>query len=93
MSVLLASPERMRKLNIEWRKEDRAARILSFPQGENPGPNRILGDLVLRTDRARFPDYLLVHGILHLLGYRHKAKSESKIMEERQKEVLKALKK
>lgn len=91
--MLLTSPERMRELNIEWRKEDRAARILSFPQGDNPGPNRVLGDLVLRTDKTRVPDYLLVHGVLHLLGYRHKTEGEASIMEERHREVMKALRK
>jgi len=91
VSVLLTSPGRMRELNVKWRKEDRAARILSFPQGENPGPKRVLGDLVLKAER-RFPDYLLVHGVLHLMGYRHRTAKEATIMEKRHKEVMSVLK-
>jgi len=78
----------MRELNIEWRGENRAAKILSFPQGETPGPVRVLGDIAIRGDGPGYPDYLLVHGIMHLLGYRHDTDDEAEKMKKREKEIL-----
>jgi probable rRNA maturation factor len=84
----LASPEKMRELNIQWRDEDRAASILSFPQGKSPGPQRVLGDLAIKSDVIPFPDYLLCHGLLHLLGYKHDTDAQYEKMEKKQKQLM-----
>jgi len=81
----------MRDMNLEWRGEDKPARILSFPQGSSPGPVRVLGDLAINGNEVKFPDRLLVHGILHLLGYEHDTEQGYRRMREKEKEVLKAL--
>ncbi len=69
----------MRRLNREWRKKDKPTDVLSFPSGERG----FLGDLVIDVPYAarqarsrghsleRELQILLVHGVLHLLGFDH----------------------
>jgi len=63
--------------------EDRPTDVLSFPQGEPPSPRgpQILGDVVIGVPAAQRQaeaaghslaaevEWLLLHGVLHLLGY------------------------
>ena len=96
VSVLLVDDPTIRGLNRRWRRLDRATDVLSFPFG--PGPDRILGDVVISVPRAaeqarrfRVPlarelKRLLVHGILHLMGYDHRTvaqRREMRALEER----------
>ncbi len=88
----------IRELNNSYRNINRATDVLSFPQD---GPDfSILGDIVISVDTAkrhavRYENTyefeikkLLVHGILHLLGFDHKKKKETMIMREKEKELL-----
>lgn len=88
----------IRLLNRTYRNINRATDVLSFPQD---GPDfSILGDIVISVDTAKrhaeryansFDDEikkLLVHGILHLLGFDHKKKKETIVMREKEKELL-----
>jgi rRNA maturation RNase YbeY len=79
VSVLLCGDARMRRLNREFRKNDRPTDVLSFP-AEVPG---LLGDVAIDVPYAarqarrrghgldREVQLLLVHGVLHLLGHDH----------------------
>lgn len=89
--MLITSPEKMRELNIEWRGEDLAASVLSFPQGESPGPERTLGDIAIRAGEEGVTDRMLTHGVLHLLGYNHDTVREWKKMEKLTDETLEAI--
>ncbi len=76
----------MTELNSAWRGRDRTTDVLAFAQREGPGPapdENLLGDVVICIDQARRQAaenrvplerelaMLLVHGVLHLLGYEH----------------------
>jgi probable rRNA maturation factor len=77
---LIAGDAELRRLNREYRRKDYATDVLSFPAAE-PGP--FVGDLAISFDRAREQArefghstddelrILLLHGVLHLLGYDH----------------------
>ena len=97
----------MRELNKTWRGENRPARILSFPQekyrrgeaclapkknAQAKGPFPILGDLAIRADKHAISDRMLVHGVMHLLGYTHGTDKNYEKMRAKEKEVLAALK-
>ena len=85
LSVLLVADGEMRRLNRDWRGKDRPTDVLAFAQGEGAGgaPDGLLGDVVISVDAARRQaaergetlgreaDRLLIHGLLHLLGYDH----------------------
>jgi len=88
----------IRELNTNYRDIKRATDVLSFPQD---GPDySILGDIVISVDTARRHavryqnsfEYeikkLIIHGILHLLGYDHKKKKEAEVMRAKESELL-----
>ena len=79
VSILFCGDRRMRSLNRAYRGLDRSTDVLAFP-AEAPG---ILGDIVVSVPYAARQaarlgeavvhelDRLLLHGLLHLLGYDH----------------------
>jgi probable rRNA maturation factor len=102
---LVADPE-MRTLNRTYRGKDRPTDVLSFPLHEPPIPKAApsLGDVVISIDTAAAAaveqgrplaaclDDLLIHGVLHLLGYDHEASAaEERRMERRARTVRSAL--
>jgi len=85
VSVLFCADARMRSLNRRWRGKDKSTDVLAFPtNGAGAAAGRgFLGDIVIsvpyaarearrrREPAAREVDRLLVHGLLHLMGYDH----------------------
>ncbi|MFQ5737256.1 MAG: rRNA maturation RNase YbeY [Thermodesulfobacteriota bacterium] len=79
VSVLLTGNARIRELNARYRKIDRPTDVLSFPM-DDP---YMLGDIVISLEKAASQasefsvtldeemGRLVVHGVLHLLGYDH----------------------
>lgn len=103
LSVALVSDRRMRVLNRDWRGKDRPTDVLAFAQREGPGgaPAGLLGDVVISVDTARRQaaerghsigrevDRLLVHGLLHLLGYDHERSApEARRMQRKERALL-----
>ena len=92
-------------LNKMWRDKDYATNILSFPyEAEYPHEDTgHLGDLVVTAqvvekEAAKYclaPDshwaHMIIHGILHLLGYDHQKDNEAKKMEALEAELLNKL--
>lgn len=86
LNVVLLSDRAIRRLNARYLGRPGPTDVLAFSQREGvaPGPeNRLLGDVVIGVETAlrqaserRAPlnaelDLLLVHGVLHLVGYDH----------------------
>ena len=83
LSVLITGDGEIKELNKTYRGKDRPTDVLSFPMGDRIDGKLILGDVVISLDTARRQakelghsleeevERLLVHGILHLLGYDH----------------------
>lgn len=104
LSILLTDDEEIARLNSRYRGKDGATNVLAFPMSEIPpaGPDAgMLGDIVVSIDTARresdaFEEpllmtvfRLLIHGLLHLLGYDHEASEEDALrMEEAEKRLL-----
>ncbi len=100
LSIIASDDAHMRQLNDDFRNKPTPTNVLSFRDGtygEIEGEFH-LGDIFLgfemiksEAEQSIIPlrDHLLhliVHGILHLLGYDHQEKHQAQIME--QKEVL-----
>jgi probable rRNA maturation factor len=102
VSVVLADDPVLEDLNRRFRGKPRPTDVLAFP-GEAPGPYRHLGEVIISTDRAlaQAPTYahpvadelarLLVHGLLHLLGYDHDSAPTRRQMREAEDRHLQAL--
>jgi probable rRNA maturation factor len=107
LSILFTGDRTMRTLNRFWRNVDRTTDVLSFSQREGRFPEirpELLGDIVIsvpQADRqareaghtlAREVERLLVHGLLHLLGYDHeRGPAEAGRMRRREREFMKRL--
>ena len=86
LSVLIVDDEQMSKLNQQYRGISHTTDVLSFPMLEGEYGQvapEMLGDVVISAQTAKtmseetgvefksILDLLLVHGILHLLGFDH----------------------
>lgn len=106
ISVVLSDDEHIRELNKHHRNMDKPTNVLSFPPARSkapPGTPRFLGDIVLAFEtierEARDEDkplenhitHLVVHGVLHLLGYDHEDEEEAELMENRERQILSGL--
>ncbi|MBI5086690.1 MAG: rRNA maturation RNase YbeY [Acidobacteria bacterium] len=79
---MVTSDKELRRLNREFRGADYPTDVLSFP---SPSPEGGLGDIAISGERASEQAaalghdastetaILLLHGVLHLLGYDHEA--------------------
>jgi probable rRNA maturation factor len=104
ISLLLCDGPAMRALNRRWRAIDGSTNVLSFPQRPaRPGQSLEagpVGDVVVALPVARREARrtgmaleahlarLLVHGLLHLLGYDHERPGEAERMAEKEREIL-----
>lgn len=102
LSVVITTDEEIHQLNKHYRKIDRPTDVLSFESDEvDPESGiRYLGDIAISFPRAQQQaenaghstlneiSLLLVHGILHLLGYDHDSPETKKQMWEFQDRIL-----
>ena len=99
-SVLFSSDQQVQELNARWRGKDQPTNVLSFPAPDTAG---ILGDIVMAYETCLteaeaagktlkdHATHLLVHGILHLLGYDHETDDDADDMEGLEIEILASL--
>ena len=99
LEIFLVPDVVMRDINREYRGKDKETNILSFEAADMPRPGEKLahlGEIYLApgyiSAHNEDIEYLLVHGILHLLGYDHeKGERKARIMEKKEVEVIKKL--
>lgn len=107
LSVVLTDDTTARRLNRDYRGQDRPTNVLAFPAEDKvdevqAGPV-MLGDVVISLDTllreaaaqgktpAQHLCHLTVHGVLHLLGYDHATAAEAARMEALETRILAAL--
>jgi probable rRNA maturation factor len=87
VSIALVDDEAMTSLNRKFRKKNKTTDVLTFPADDSyadpSAKGRPLGDIVISVDQARRQAvtekhalatelrYLILHGVLHALGYDH----------------------
>ena len=105
LSIALIGNAEMRKLNAEFRNKDYATDVLSFPiEDKWPGTAHLAGDVIISVDKARQQarerqrsldeemTMLLIHGVLHLLGYDHeRSAKDARTMQRLEKKIYRAL--
>lgn len=94
LSLSFVTEREMEELHLTYMNEEGPTDVLSFPQDEqDEGGVRILGDVVIAPAVAVLNNpadpqgelrLLLVHGILHLLGYDHEQDEDKAAMWARQ---------
>ncbi len=98
VSIVLTDNEYIRELNLKYRSVDRATDVLAFTMDEE-----ILGDIVISVEKAKEQALvyrkslknevgrLVIHGILHLIGYDDSSRGSLKKMHARGEEILKEI--
>ncbi len=103
LSLVLADEATLRRLNREYRGRDAPTNVLAFAApAEGYGPV-LLGDVVIAREvvqreaaeqgkpLADHLCHLVVHGVLHLLGYDHGTPAQAGAMERLERAVLAGL--
>jgi len=103
LSILITDDNHIAELNSRFLKRKGPTNVLAFPIREdntNEPETSMLGDIVISLDAAmrdaikagesltKMTDRLLIHGLLHLLGYDHKRLEETVKMEEETERLL-----
>lgn len=101
LTIRVVDEDEGRELNATYRGYDHATNVLAFPADLPKGVNAaLLGDLVIcapvvgreaaEQDKplAAHWAHLVIHGVLHLLGYDHEEEAAAAVMESRERAVL-----
>jgi len=101
--IRLVSKQEIRILNRDFRHVDKTTNVLAFPQAVELDDGRcLLGDIVIcapvveaeskAQGKALTAHYahLVVHGMLHLLGFDHLVETEAEEMERMEIDILKS---
>ncbi len=104
LSLRIVDEDESRRLNSDYRGQDKPTNVLSFPMDVNDESGaKLLGDIVIcggvvkreaseqgKLEQAHWA-HLTVHGVLHLLGFDHENPDEAREMETREVEILASL--
>lgn len=107
LSVVFVDDSEIALLNQQYLHRSGPTNVISFPMREGEFGNlhpEILGDVVISVETAareaeelsqsveKRIDFLLVHGILHLLGYDHeKSEENARRMDDKSDELTKII--
>jgi probable rRNA maturation factor len=101
ISLVFTDNKGIQEINRDYLDRDRPTNVISFAIGEgqfssvNP---QLLGDIVISVERAMSDanktdlpledelDFLIIHGLLHLIGYNHEDVDEKEALRMGQKE-------
>lgn len=98
VAIVLSSDAEIQTLNKQFRGKDKPTNVLSFENDEEP-----LGDVILAyetiareaaeqgKDFKHHAAHLIIHGILHLMGYNHEVSADAEKMEAKEVKILKKL--
>ncbi len=102
VSIALSSDAEVMALNAQYRGKEKPTNVLSFPAGFG-APSGFLGDIVLAdetvireaadqgTPLVHHVQHLVVHGVLHLLGFDHETTADAERMEALETGILNIL--
>ena len=108
ISLSFVDDENIKQLNKQYLGRDKATNVISFSlrEGEYSNINpQILGDIIISVETAQRDaikenltvtqglEFLIIHGILHLLGYNHEntTKKETNKMQQKEKDLFNAI--
>ena len=80
LSIALVGQERIKELNRQYRGKNKATDVLSFRY------NNDFGEVVICHQKTKELPRVLVHGILHILGFTHPSKISGQVNKMEKKE-------
>ena len=100
ISFLLTSNSEIKLLNQKYRNNNKPTNVLSFPMNEKIENKNYLGDVVISCEKIIDESYeqnikkykylskMTIHGVLHLLGYKHDTDRQFNKMNSIEKNIL-----
>ena len=100
ISFLLTSNSEIKLLNQKYRNKNKPTNVLSFPMNEKIENKNYLGDVVISCEKIIDESYeqnikkykylskMTIHGVLHLLGYKHDTDRQFNKMNSIEKNIL-----
>ena len=100
ISFLLTSNSEIKLLNQKYRNKNKPTNVLSFPMNEKIENKNYLGDVVISCEKIIDESYeqnikkykylskMTIHGVLHLLGYKHDTERQFNKMNSIEKNIL-----
>jgi len=102
VSVLFTEDHEMARLNKAYRRKEGPTNVLAFSmlEGEVVPHSKVLGDIVISLDTAEreasqmgSPLFqhvvrLMIHGLLHLVGYDHEEDEEAMTMDKEEERLI-----
>ncbi len=100
ISFLLTSNSEIKLLNQKYRNKNKPTNVLSFPMNEKIENKNYLGDVVIACEKIidesfeqnikkyKYLSKMTIHGVLHLLGYKHDTDRQFKKMNSIEKNIL-----
>jgi probable rRNA maturation factor len=105
ISINFVNDTKIKQLNKQYLGKDKATNVLSFSLREDEYGNinpQVLGDIIISVETAQKDavygnltvnqeiDFLIIHGLLHLLGYNHEntTKKETSKMRKKERELF-----
>ena len=100
ISFLLTSNSEIKLLNKKYRNKNKPTNVLSFPMNEKIENKNYLGDVVIACEKIIDESYeqnikkykylskMTIHGVLHLLGYKHDTDRQFNKMNSIEKNIL-----
>ena len=103
ISFLLTSNSEIKLLNQRYRNKNKPTNVLSFPMNEKIENKNYLGDVVIACEKIIDESYeqnikkykylskMTIHGVLHLLGYKHDTERQFNKMNSIEKNILEGM--
>mgnify|MGYP001322832060 FL=1 len=100
ISFLLTSNSEIKLLNQRYRNKNKPTNVLSFPMNEKIENKNYLGDVVISCEKIidesfeqnikkyKYLSKMTIHGVLHLLGYKHDTDRQFNKMNSIEKNIL-----
>lgn len=99
LSVVLVGDSKIEELNSTYRNKNSPTDVLSFSLGKDPR-GRIIGEVYISIDTAKIQAqennkelidelaFLVLHGVLHILGYDHETDRDYEEMEKETSKLM-----
>ena len=103
LTIRFSNNSEIQFLNNLWKKNNKPTNVLAFPNNnkiDNTSSYNYLGDIIISYDKVKNESifyevslkdhlmHLIIHGVLHLMGYDHKNIKSEKVMIKLEKKIL-----
>ena len=100
VDIVFCGDDRIAELNLEWLEREGPTDCIAFDLREEMDPSTVEGEVYIDISQAerQAPEFgvtideeirrLIIHGMLHLLGYDHESEDDKAIMWAKQEALL-----